>query len=116
VINRIEIFRKYINSVLFIALEPVLYNGSNLFDSTDFYLNIILQSDFFSLELICIVESSEVHYCSNMTTTVDYWNPVFYFNGIRGCDYECFFITNKYNYNAQPSDKFKLTFSMYLLM
>lgn len=96
-----------------LALEPVLYNGVNFFNTSRIHLDIIRQSDYSYLELICHDDWSTTYPCS---TLIERYNclTILEFNGILGCTYKCYFMTEKLNYNSKYSDEYKFTFCEYL--
>ncbi|CAF4878302.1 unnamed protein product [Rotaria sp. Silwood1] len=92
------------------SLEPILYNGLNDFNTSTIYLNVIPQSDFSSIELICIVDDDTTYSCLNLTVATYSCSTSLYFVGIRGCNYKCHFVTKKYNYNNAISNEYRWIF------
>jgi hypothetical protein len=96
------------------ALEPVLYNGSNVFDRSSIDLNITPQSDYSSIELTCIVDDYTTYpTCLNLTQSFYSCVTRLTLNGVLGCNYSCYFVTKKFNYNDTYSNIYQLTFGEY---
>ncbi len=104
---------EYCLSNFYLALEPVLYSGSNTFDSSLINLIITPQSDYSSVQLICTVIDYSTYPCSYLTQSFDYCSINLTLNGVLGCHYSCYFITRKFSYYDVHSNTFTLTFSEY---
>ncbi|UJR14401.1 hypothetical protein I4U23_001398 [Adineta vaga] len=69
------------------------------------YLNVILQSDYSSVKLVCNTD-----FCSPSSTDFGRCLTSSTFTGTLGCDYDCYFITTKSNYMDQSSTNYRLSF------
>ncbi|CAF4438373.1 unnamed protein product [Rotaria sp. Silwood2] len=92
------------------SLKPILYDGLNNFNTTYISFYVIPQSDFSSIELKCIADGTQTHWCSNSTVATAVCSTYLYFFGTRGCNYKCYFVTKKYNYINVLSNEYRWTF------
>lgn len=66
--------------------------------SNQFILNVTTQSDYEYIQSICLIEQNETFPCSNLIVNHQRCSTVLIHHGIRGCHYQCYFITKKFNY------------------
>ena len=104
---------KYCLIIFYSALEPVLYSGSNVFESSSIDLIITPQSDYSFVQLNCRVNDYSTYPCSNLIQSFYYCQTKLTLNGVLGCNYSCYFITRKSSYNDAYSKIYSLTFSEY---
>ena len=81
------------------ALQSVILDKSSEYSSSNqFIFNVTTQSDFDFIQSICLIGINEKYPCSNLTIDHDRCSTELIHRGIRGCYYQCYFLTKKFNY------------------
>ncbi|CAF1568769.1 unnamed protein product [Rotaria magnacalcarata] len=83
-------------------LEPVDYDGTTLSNTTQFTFDVNHKSDFNKLRSVCETGESQAP-CVNISTTYDRCTTQLNISGIFGCNYICYFVTTKSDYNDANS-------------
>ncbi len=92
------------------------YDGLNSSNTSHLSFNVTSQSDFEHIMLTCIVVGDKSPPCSNITAQNNNCLTTFNVKGTLGCDYECFFTTEKTNYTSSISHIINLTVCEYLFV
>jgi hypothetical protein len=76
--------------------------------SSQFTFNVTAQSDFDNIESFCSIDQNETFPCSNITIDHEHCSTTLNYKGIRGCNYQCYFITKKLNYLEKYSTNYTM--------
>lgn len=87
-----------------IALAPVFYKKMIKFNSSHVRLNVTDQSDFEHIVVACSAVGQQSSLCSSIHNRAHYCSTVLEFKGVRGCNYECLFTTEKTNFSNVNSN------------
>ncbi|CAM2716895.1 unnamed protein product [Rotaria socialis] len=88
-------------------LEPVDYDNNTLTNTTQFTFDVNQNSDFNQLESICETDQRQAP-CIYLKTIYSKCATKLNISGIFGCNYVCYFVTTKVNYNNTNSKNYNL--------
>jgi hypothetical protein len=94
--------------LIFLALEPIVYKkpGQWFSYSSHFIFNVTPQSDFDYIESFCIIDKNQTFPCLNLTEIHEECLTLLTYNGVLGCNYQCYFMTKKTNYSDEYSNDY----------
>lgn len=82
--------------------------------SSQFTFNVTAHSDFDYIQSFCSIDHNETFPCSNITIDHEHCSTILNYNGILGCNYQCYFITKKINYLDKYSTNYTMQLREYL--
>ena len=98
------------------ALQSVILDKSSEYSSSNqFIFNVTTESDFDFIQSICLIGINEKYPCSNLTIDHDRCSTELIHRGIRGCYYQCYFLTKKFNYFDVYSISYPMQISEFFL-
>jgi len=69
-----------------------------------FTFNVTPQSDFDYIQSFCTIDKNQTFPCSDLTVIHERCSTILKYDGILGCTYQCYFVTQKLNYLEKYSD------------
>jgi hypothetical protein len=72
--------------------------------------NVTTQSDFDYIQSLCIIDKNQTFPCSNLIDIHARCTTILTYEGKLGCNYQCFFVTKKINYQ----DKYSINYPMHI--